>query len=31
MVLQAMHFGEPLVCGKAEFCEIKHMLMRLHC
>ena len=30
MILQAMHFGEPLVCEKARFSESKQMLRRLH-
>ena len=30
MILQAIFFGEPLVCEKAEFCESAQILMRLH-
>ena len=30
MILQAMHFGEPLVCEKARFSESKQILRRLH-
>ena len=30
MMFQAMHFGEPFVCEKAEFSEIAHILICLH-
>ena len=30
MIFQAMHFGKPFVCEKAEFCESAHILKCLH-
>ena len=30
ILFQAMHFGEPFVCEKAEFCESAHILICLH-
>ena len=30
MIVQTMHFGEPFVCEKAEFCESAQILIYLH-
>ena len=30
MIFQAMHFGEPFVCEKVEFCESAQILRCLH-